>query len=223
MDDSRRLFLGIDIGGTKVAGGLIDTRGEILYSTRTLMNAQGSAELALDCVRIVIDQVLTDNPGIPIAGIGLSSAGVVDPHNGTVIEAANLPCWRDFPLAAIVEGNYGVPTLLHNDANAAGMAEALWVSGRRLSIRFLCKHRNGHRHCVCSGESLIFRTHWGGWRRWAHDHRHSWRHLPLRQARLHRNPGFRPGHCCARGSQDCHGSRSRRGNSESTQWSSTSQ
>lgn len=129
MQENRRFFLGVDIGGTKVAGGLIDTRGQVLYRTRAPMDARGGAEQAVACVRHVIDQVLADNPSLPVSGIGLSSAGVVESNSGTVIEAANLPCWRDFPLASIIEARYGVPTLLHNDANAAAMAEALWGAG----------------------------------------------------------------------------------------------
>lgn len=129
MEKNRRFFVGVDVGGTKVAGGLIDTRGQVLYRTRASMDAQGSAEQALACVRRVIDQVLDDNSSLPVSGIGLSSAGVVETHTGTVVEAANLPCWRDFPLAALIETHYGLPTLLHNDANAAGMAEAIWGAG----------------------------------------------------------------------------------------------
>jgi glucokinase len=129
MDQGWGCFLGVDIGGTKIAGGLIDTHGRVLSKTRMPMIADAGAEQALACVHRVVDQCLSENPNRPVSGIGLSSAGIVDPRTGTLVEAANLPCWRDFPLASRIEAHYGFPTLLHNDANAAGMAEALWGAG----------------------------------------------------------------------------------------------
>jgi glucokinase len=83
----------------------------------------------LDCVERAITGVLHENAHAAIAGIGLSSPGPVDPYTGTVRNPSNLPCWRNFPLAAEVEKAYGFPVKVHNDANAAGLAEALWGAG----------------------------------------------------------------------------------------------
>lgn len=134
MDKS--VFLGVDIGGTKVAAGLVSENGEILYKTRTPMNARGTAQEAMDAVITAIDTVLAENPGVVVKGIGVTSPGPLDPFKGVVINPPNLPCWRDFPLGAEVERKYSFRTRVDNDANAAGLAEAIWGAGRGYNIVF---------------------------------------------------------------------------------------
>jgi glucokinase len=123
------LFLGVDIGGTKVAAGLVNNRGEILYKTRVPMVATGTGAAALDAVKQAIDVVFAAQPGSNVAGIGVTSPGPLDPRTGVVINPPNLPCWRDFPLAEEIRRAYKVPVTVDNDANAAGLAEALWGAG----------------------------------------------------------------------------------------------
>ena len=62
-------------------------------------------------------------------GIGICAPGPLDPDAGVVINPPNLPCWRNFPLARETGHTYGLPVKLDNDANAAGLAEALWGAG----------------------------------------------------------------------------------------------
>ncbi len=129
MADPSDLYIGVDIGGTKVAAGLVNSRGEILYKTRNAMKASGTADEALGSVRAAIDTALAANAGVKIGGIGLISPGPVDPQTGTVLNPSNLPCWHNYPLAQKVQQVYELPTHVHNDANAAGLAEALWGAG----------------------------------------------------------------------------------------------
>ena len=65
-----------------------------------------------------------------VEAIGLCSPGSVDSKTGTVLRTANLPCWRNFPLARRIEKHYHLPTRLINDANAAALAEARWGAGK---------------------------------------------------------------------------------------------
>ncbi len=130
MADTAGLYMGVDIGGTKVAAGLVNARGEILYKTRVPMIATGEGAAGLSAVRQAIDGVLAANPGKEIAGIGVTSPGPLDPRTGVVINPPNLPCWRNFPLADEIRRAYNRPVLVDNDANAAGLAEALWGAGR---------------------------------------------------------------------------------------------
>lgn len=123
------LFLGVDIGGTKVAAGLVNSQGTILSKTRTAMNAQGNAEGALDCVRSAIDSVISQNASVSISAIGVACPGPLDPSSGLVINSENLPCWRNYPLVRKIREAYGLPVVLDSDAKAGGMAEALWGSG----------------------------------------------------------------------------------------------
>lgn len=123
-------FIGVDIGGTKVAAGLVNAGGEILFKTRLPMAAAGDAASGLQAVTDAIDAVLRANPQAAIAAIGVTSPGPLDPKAGVVINPPNLPCWRNFPLAERIRAGRGIPVYLDNDANAAGLAEALWGAGR---------------------------------------------------------------------------------------------
>jgi glucokinase len=127
------LFLGVDIGGTKVAAGLVDASGKIICKARAPMNAHGTAEEGLASVltamRDAMKQGQSAQPGFKLGGVGICSPGPLDPRTGVVINPPNLPCWRDFPLAARVSSEFGVPALVENDANAAGLAESIWGSG----------------------------------------------------------------------------------------------
>lgn len=122
------LALGVDVGGTKVAAGLVNAEGAILFQCRVLMAANGSGAEGLAAVKNAIANVFSAQPEAreKIAGIGIGSPGPLDPARGVIVAPRNLPCWRDYPLAAEVERAFGLPTRLDNDANAAGLAEALW-------------------------------------------------------------------------------------------------
>jgi glucokinase len=128
MPENGEVYLGVDIGGTKVAAGLVNGRGEILAKTRIDMNSSGSADDALMCVRRAIDSLLSESE-LKVSGIGLSAPGTVDLPTGTVLNPYNIPCWRNYPLRDLISNAYGLPTVVHNDGNAAGLAEAVWGAG----------------------------------------------------------------------------------------------
>lgn len=124
----RQLTVGIDIGGTKVAAGLVSSKGEVLFKTRVPMVAAGDAAAGFAAVKSAIDAVFSGRPDARrnLAGIGICSPGPLDPRTGVVINPPNLPCWRNFPLAEEVRRAFGAVAHVDNDANAAALAEALW-------------------------------------------------------------------------------------------------
>lgn len=129
------LVIGVDVGGTKVAAGLVDESGEILCHNRNPMVSKSDAATALAAVIKAIETV--SDQAVRVAGahnliraIGICSPGPLDPKTGVVINPPNLPCWRNFPLAAEVAQIFRVRVKLDNDANAAGLAETLWGAGR---------------------------------------------------------------------------------------------
>src|SRR5690349_3117557 len=109
MSPQNPIYLGVDIGGTKVAAGLVSPTGEVLYKTRVPMSPQGSAEEGLAAVRKAIEETMRANSGANIAAIGICSPGPLDPRTGVVINPPNLPCWRNFRLADEVSKVYGLP------------------------------------------------------------------------------------------------------------------
>jgi glucokinase len=125
------MTIGVDIGGTKVAAGLVDSTGVISHKTRAPMVATGDAATGFAAVKNAVDAVFSEFPEArgAVTGIGLCSPGPLDPKTGVVLNPPNVPCWRNYPLAAEVERVFGVPARVDNDANAAGLAEALWGAG----------------------------------------------------------------------------------------------
>lgn len=134
MPISNTYFIGVDVGGTKVAAGLVNSAGEITHQTRTPMAASDAAAgfaavtSAIDSVRAAAN--LDPESSRLISGIGICAPGPLDPRTGVVINPPNLPGWRNFPLAAEVEKASGLPVRVDNDGNAAAVAEALWGAGR---------------------------------------------------------------------------------------------
>ncbi len=122
-------ILGVDIGGTKVAVGLVDGSGKILSQGRKPMVGNGGAEAGLKAVLGAIDSMLTTAPG-GIRSIGICAPGPLDPKTGVILNPPNLPCWRNFPLAERVAEKYGVSVKVDNDANAAALAETRWGAAR---------------------------------------------------------------------------------------------
>jgi glucokinase len=155
METDDPVVVGVDVGGTKVAAGLVDHNGKIKTHTRTPMVANGEASDGLAAVISAIDLLFTnDTQARPlIRGIGICSPGPLDPRTGVVLNPPNVPCWRNFPLAAEVEKVYRVAVKVENDANAAALAEAHWGAGR------------GYRHvfyaCIGTGigTGLVFDGH----------------------------------------------------------------
>lgn len=123
------LVLGVDIGGTKVAAGLVNSRGKVLCAARVAMPARETPEQGFRAVQDAIDSVMRHASERTVKAIGACAPGWVDSTRGVLLSAANLPCWRNFPLAQKIEHHYGLPVRLANDANAAALAEARWGAG----------------------------------------------------------------------------------------------
>src|SRR5271167_1319349 len=94
---SSKSILGVDIGGTKVAVGLVDSDGKIIAQGRKPMLANGTAEAALDAVFGAIDSLSASNSN-GFQSIGICAPGPLDPKTGIVLNPPNLPAWRNFPL-----------------------------------------------------------------------------------------------------------------------------
>jgi glucokinase len=147
--------IGVDVGGTKVAAGFVDPQGEIHQHTRVAMNSHGTAAEGLAAVTAAIDELLKLAPeaGSAPRRIGICAPGPLDPHTGIVLNPPNVPCWRNFPLAAEISSRYDGAVKLENDAKAAGLAEAVWGAGRG--------YRNVFYTCIGTGigAGILFDGH----------------------------------------------------------------
>jgi len=130
--ESAPWMIGVDVGGTKVAAGFVNGRGEMGEHLRVAMNPRGTAEEGFAAVTSALDALLQRNTASGRAEfpIGICAPGPLDPRTGVVLNPPNVPCWRDFPLAAEIEHRYGLRAKVDNDANAAALAESLWGAGQ---------------------------------------------------------------------------------------------
>lgn len=126
------LSIGVDIGGTKIAAGVVDEQGRIIASAQR-------ATPALDPELLegaVADAVAELRRTYDVVGVGIGAAGFVDAGRRIVVFAANL-AWRDRPLADHLEALIGLPVVVENDANAAGWAEFRFGAAARASRSML--------------------------------------------------------------------------------------
>jgi glucokinase len=131
MNATLQYALGVDIGGTKVAAGLVDAQGNILFQTRVPMPAHGTAAEGFAAVQSAIEAVFAARPEAraSLTGIGICAPGPLDPVTGVILNPPNVPCWRNFPLAAEINRVFGFTARVDNDGNAAALAEAIWGAG----------------------------------------------------------------------------------------------
>lgn len=112
------LTIGVDVGGTKIAAGLVDDAGAIIARTRRDTPSSDPAAIVRDIVGVV-DQL---RAGHEVEAVGVGSAGFIDAARSTVMFAPNL-AWRDVPVRDLVTGATGLHVVVENDANAAAWGE----------------------------------------------------------------------------------------------------
>ena len=118
------VWVGVDVGGTKVLAGVVSEDGTVVRTARGATPGR-RVDAAL------IEEVLTETvhavaDGAPIAGVGLAAAGFVEATGERVMFAPHLP-WQDEPVRARLADRWQVPVVLENDATCAAIAE--WEHG----------------------------------------------------------------------------------------------
>lgn len=117
--------IGIDIGGTKIAGALVSSDGQIIRESRVPTPANDPNAL----VDAVVDLVEELSIGEQVLGAGIAAAGFIDAEQANIIYAPNLS-WRNEPFKAKLESRLSIPVVIENDANAAGWAEFRFGAGQ---------------------------------------------------------------------------------------------
>ena len=124
--------LGIDIGGTKLAAGVVDAAGGILARGEIPTVASEGPDRVLERVVGLAKDVLVmaGESGKGIARIGIACSGPMDREAGLVFRAPNLPGWVRVPVVEYIQNALAVPAVLENDANAAGLGESRYGVGK---------------------------------------------------------------------------------------------
>lgn len=129
--DARPHVLGIDVGGTKLAAGVLAPNGTLL-GWRSIPSAveDGPDRMIERHVGLAREVLDASGVGERIGLVGIACGGPLDPVAGTVHEPPNLPGWVDVPIVARFADAFGRPAVLDNDATAALLAE-LWFGAAR--------------------------------------------------------------------------------------------
>ena len=126
------LAVGVDIGGTKVAAGVVDEDGTVLARARRTTPSRDARAVEATIADVVRELRATHD----VTAVGIGAAGFVDAERSRVRFAPHL-AWRDEPLRDALAGVLGLPVVVENDANAAAWAEWRFGAGR------------GETHLVC--------------------------------------------------------------------------
>lgn len=124
MAEVRKYYVGIDLGGTFIKGGIVDDLGNILVSDQTPTESDKGAERVAENIS-ALAQNLMGRLGLQkddIVGLGMGVPGMIDSKAGNVIYSNNL-AWKDFKIGAAVEKRMGIKVKIANDANVAALGE----------------------------------------------------------------------------------------------------
>ncbi len=129
MTSARDLSIGIDIGGTKVAGGVVDASGRVLARARAdTPERSESPEVAENTIVGVVEDLLVRAEGT-VSTVGIGAAGFVAADRATIVFAPHLS-WRHEPLRDALAQRINLPIYIDNDANAAVWAEGKFGAAR---------------------------------------------------------------------------------------------
>ena len=118
--------IGVDIGGTKVLGGVVDSSGNILTTHREDTPKAGGAALT-ETIIGVIQELLAQHEA---TSVGISAAGFVSSDRQTMLATPNIADWNGINLKAEISREIDLPIVIENDANAAAWGEAIYGAGR---------------------------------------------------------------------------------------------
>jgi len=122
---SEGTIIGVDLGGTKVRVGVV-AGGTVARAVSRPISAHAAEQVVLDEIMAAIAELFDGQ----VVGIGCGVPSVIDLETGTVFEVENIPSWKRVPVKAVLEGRFGVPTVVNNDANAFAVGEHVFGKGR---------------------------------------------------------------------------------------------
>jgi len=124
-------YIGLDIGGTKISGGLVSASGKILTRNKTATPKRVKPKDIYSCVTEAIDELIHSGGIRPslIKGIGVGVPGIVDTRNHHILAAPNIAL-TGFPLSASLKRKFHMPVVVINDVNAGLLGEA-WMGAAK--------------------------------------------------------------------------------------------
>src|SRR3954447_23184146 len=125
---ARGPVLGLDIGGTKIAVGVVDQQGTVLSYARAPSNPEQGPDQSLRRL-FELGRQAVGEAGVDIRAVGIGCGGPLDSERGVLLAPLHLPGWRDVPVTRLAEEGFRRPALLEHDAAAAAAGEHRFGAG----------------------------------------------------------------------------------------------
>lgn len=126
-----KYVIGVDLGGTKICGAIVNFEGEIISKQTVPTKAEDGEKAVLkriiDVIQNIIDESKVDKD--KILSIGIGSPGPLNSKEGKIITTPNLP-FKDFNIVNPIKDKFNIPVYLDNDANAAAIGEYIFGAGK---------------------------------------------------------------------------------------------
>jgi glucokinase len=151
VGDGVTLTIGVDVGGTKVLGGVVTPDGEVLATVRRATPDDDSRQTAV-VIAEVVAELVDLYPDVEAVGVG--AAGWIDADRSTVMFAPNV-AWRDEPLRDRIADKVGLPVVVENDGNTAAWAEFRFGAARNASEVLLITVGTGIGGGIITGGALF--------------------------------------------------------------------
>ena len=134
MSEVRKYYVGIDLGGTFIKGGIVDDLGQILIEAKTPTQSEGGATVVAKNIADLTNSLLKklNLTASDVVGIGMGVPGMIDTERGIVTYSNNL-AWENFEISKTVEELTSLPVRIANDANVAALGEYKFGSGKNTS------------------------------------------------------------------------------------------
>lgn len=151
-------FIGVDIGKTKIAVGIITQNGEVVAKDHLPTDMIKGGEAIIDQCRKLIHRMLCDSVIKP-KGIGIGSSGVVDYKRGTILSSGSIPNWENIKIKKLFEKEFSLPVIVDNDVYVAALGEHFFGAGRGANTSVFIVISTGIGFCTIYNGEIWRGTH----------------------------------------------------------------
>ena len=155
-ESDRKYYIGIDLGGTFIKGGIVTEKGEIIAEGKVPTESELGGEKVMDNISELVGRLLkkANLKKEQTEGIGMGVPGMIDGKNGVVIFSNNLK-WHHLHISEGVEKRTGINVKIANDANVAALGEATYGAGRDVDDSILLTLGTGVGGGIIVGNKLV--------------------------------------------------------------------
>ena len=146
--------IGVDVGGTKIAAGVVGTQGGVLARRRVATPRTGQDDVLAAIGALV--RALASDVQCAVVALGVAVPGIVDPMRGVVLSATDtIPDWSGAPVRAALESMSGLPVAVDNDVRAMAYGELTHGAARRLRDVLFVSIGTGIGGAMTRGDQLV--------------------------------------------------------------------